>query len=209
MLEGIILFYKTIINPAASFRKIKEERPFYPTLIYLTLYGFISFIYFSTNFGSFVSQLLSELPEGFQSFGESLVNSSLVKSPLLAIVFVIFPFFVTFVSAAIIDMICQVTINRTNGMSLFSSIGFASSPKFLFVLVSVLLMLIFKAPIPSSLSFIVLVWDAVLYVMAVSVNYDISLPKAFLIVAVPFVILVVLASLYMAIALSIAGGLGL
>lgn len=203
MLSALIYFYKILISPDRTFEKIREEKPFYPSLIYLTLYGFISYIYFSINYSNFVSQIFSELPSTLQSFKETIIQPEIVRSPLLIIIFVVFPFFSTFITSSIIDLLSQSIYKKSNGLAVFSSISFASAPKFVLSLFSVIVSLIFKSQVTTILTLIIIFWNTVLYLYGISKSYEITIFKAFTLVILPFISIILVISLYLSLVLSI------
>ncbi len=203
MLSAIVYFYKILISPVRAFEKIREEKPFYPSLIYLTLYGFISYIYFSINYGNFISQIFAELPSSLQSFKEMIIQPEIIRSPLLIIIFVVFPFFNTFITSSIIDLLSQSIYKKSNGLAVFSSISFASSPKLVLSLFSIILSLIFKSQITAIFTFAIIVWNMALYLLGISKSYEITIFKAFTLVILPFIALILMTSIYLLLILSI------
>lgn len=203
MLSALIYFYRILISPGRTFEKIREEKPFYPSLIYLTLYGFISYIYFSINYSNFVSQIFAELPSALQSFKEMIIQPEIVRSPLLIIIFVVFPFFNTFITSSIIDLLSQSIYKKSNGLAVFSSISFASAPKLVLSLFSVIVSLIFKSQITTILTLIIIFWNTVLYLYGISKSYEITIFKAFTLVILPFISIILAISLYLSLVLSV------
>lgn len=203
MLSALVYFYKVLISPGRTFEKIKEEKPFYPSLIYLTLYGFISYIYFSINYSNFISQIFAELPSTLQSFKEMIIQPEIVRSPLLIIIFVVFPFFNTFITSSIIDLLSQSIYKKSNGLAVFSSISFASSPKLVFSLFSIIVSLIFKSQLTTILTLIIILWNTVLYLYGISKSYEITIFKAFTLVILPFISIILMISLYLSLVLSV------
>lgn len=209
MIKAFIYFYQTIVSPVKNFDRIKEEKPIYPALIYLSLYGFLSYVYFSLSSSSFFEQLSKSLPPDFGKLLTNIDVSSYIKSPLLAIIFVLFPLVVTFISTSILDLFSQFILGKAKGTALFSAIAYSSSPKFLALMITILLSLLFKSALPNIINLLIISWNIVLYILAFSCVYETTITKSILILLTPFVILIILLSIYLSYLLSLIGITGI
>jgi hypothetical protein len=198
MIDAFVFLYKVLVNPKRAFRESREKKVIYPTFVYLAVFGFVSYAYFVSSFNFILPQFLNSLPDEFKQIFSSFGNVEYFRSPVLILIFICFPIFVTFISASIYDLIAQSLWKISNGTSIFVNLSFASVPNLLSRLLAITILILGKTQIPALLSLIFFVWDITLYIFAIRETYDIGTGKALLLIVIPFVMAIILLSLYLA-----------
>ncbi|MGC8757252.1 MAG: YIP1 family protein [Caldisericaceae bacterium] len=185
----IELILKMLARPGEAFKKIKEQKPMYATILYLLLFGVVLYLFTYASFLSLSKENLSDLPQELQSVYASLGSfiSFYVRSEFMLVFSLLSPFVSTFVTVAFYNLFAELAVRKSDGLTLFISWTFASSPVLLQRLISLIYSLVFRASMPAVVSLVFILWEIYLFVIAIKNTYEIKTSIAWLIFSLPII----------------------
>jgi hypothetical protein len=193
------LIKKMLTRPQEAFREIREDKPIYASVLYLLIFGVVWYLFSYFSLGYITKDALNALPQNLKDIYSTVQNfvSVYSHSEFLLVFSLVLPFINTFFSVAVYNLLSEFAIKKSDGITLFISWSFASSPILLERVLALLYESIFKAPMPSFISVIFIFWGIYLYILAIKQTYEVSFNIASLLFFFP-IILTVLVLVYIA-----------
>jgi hypothetical protein len=183
------LIFKMLTRPQDAFKRIRDEKPLYASILYLLLFGVVLYLFTYSSFVYLAKDFLNNIPEELKGMYSTFENFMTVyaRSEFMLIFSLLSPFINTFISVAVYNLLAELAIKKSSGIILFMSWTFASSPILLLRFVSVLYTLVFKTSLPAFVSIVFIVWEVYLYVMAIRSTYEARTNIASLIFLLPII----------------------
>lgn len=183
MFEFIV---KVIKSPKKTF---KEEIPNFAFVMFLIFAGLVNYLYTESflrfglkNFLNLYKQIIPNIDEFMNNF-----SIDPVKLLLLSIVI---PVIFLFITSAIYEMGAQLFFKKQNGVKLMKNLAFASIPM-VFARLLYSIFMIFNVNFLTLINFLFLIWEVLLFILAISETYEIDKAKAVLIYLLPLILIVV------------------
>ncbi|MGC9099672.1 MAG: YIP1 family protein [Caldisericum sp.] len=183
LIERII---KVIKSPQKAFEEEIETITF---LLFLLLNGTILYLYsvVLAKFG--LSSIQNVLPELTNELIKTL--QATVTSYKFLYLTLCLPFVSTLFSASIYELLSQIIFGKTNGIKLMKNLAFASTPimlsRFIYVIFSFL-----NIGYSQTLNIFFIIWEIILFILAISKTYEIEISKANLLFFAPYIIILLL-----------------
>lgn len=180
----IEMIIKVIRSPKKAFEEEIGNLTFF---LFMFLNGAILYLY-SIAFVKFgLKSIEKSLPDIFSGVGNTLTG--LVTAPKFLYLSLLIPFLTLLISSSLYDMLAQIIFKRSNGTKLMKNLAFASTPLMLLRLIYVVLSF-FNVMIFSEISILFLIWEVVLFIIAISKTYDIETTKANFLFFTPYIIII-------------------
>ena len=182
----IEMIIKVIRSPKKAFEEEIGNLTFF---LFMFLNGAILYLY-SIAFVKFrLKSIEKSLPDIFSGVGDALTG--FVTAPKFLYLSLLIPFLTLLISSSLYDMLAQIIFKRSNGTKLMKNLAFASTPLMLSRLIYVVLTF-FNVMIFSEISTLFLIWEVVLFIIAISKTYDIETTKANFLFFAPYIIIILI-----------------
>ncbi len=183
MFEFIV---KVIKAPKKTF---KEEIPNFTFVMFLIFAGLVNYLYVESflrfglkNFLNLYKQIIPNI--------DDFINTFSIDPVKLLLFSIIIPVIFLFLTTAIYEMGAQLFFKKQNGIKLMKNLAFASVPM-VFARLLYSISMIFNVNFLTLINFVFLIWEVLLFILAISETYEIDKTKAVLIYFLPLILIVV------------------
>ncbi len=181
------LIKKMILRPREAFTEIKEAKPLYSAVLYLLVFGIIWYIFIYLYLSTLTKATMETPLDSLGQYYTTLLNFAFTysRSYYLLVLSLVMPFVNSFFSAAIYNLLAELTLKKTNGIALFIGLVFASVPTLIERIIFIFYEVIFKTPISPLISLIFVSWSIYLFIMAIRETYDLHSNVAIILFLLP------------------------